>query len=117
MPAQIGADACEIAMRVWFLHVRGEQPEAAFEDLCRTRNARSRQQRRRDSALRRPSWVQELGLRAVHPTLQQSRGEATCDARRLGLSFGVESQYLAGEIGCAESCEQSGGMKAALVQF
>ena len=69
-------------MRVRVLHVRSEQSPAPFEHLRRTRYARPRQQRRRDPALRRPSGMQKLGLRSIHPAFQQSGCEASRDARR-----------------------------------
>ena len=117
MFAEPVSDPRKIAMGVRILHVRSEESPAPFEDLCRARNARARQQRRRDPALCRPSRMQKLGLGSIHPAFQQSRGEAAGDARRARQCRGIEPEQLAREISHAEGREESRGMKAALVQF
>ena len=49
------------------------------EISCR---AGAREKRGDDAALRRPSWMQKLCLRAVDPALEDARGEAAADAGR-----------------------------------
>ena len=73
MLAELMVDTREIAMRCGVLHMRREKSPASFEYLGRARHSGASEQRRRDPALRRPTRMQKLGLRPVHPAFQQSR--------------------------------------------
>ena len=92
MLAELMVDTREIAVRFGVLHVRSEKSPASFEYLGRARHSRASEQRRGDPALRRPTRMQELGLRPVHPAFDQSRGEASSDAGRASLRFGVKAK-------------------------
>src|SRR5271165_3688030 len=97
--------------------MRGEQSEASLEDFRRTGGSFARQDGGGDSALRRPTGMQELGLRPIHPTLQQAGGKASADARRLRHAVRVETQQLGCEVSNAEGCEEPRWMEAALVKL
>src|ERR1700722_769723 len=117
MLAQAMVYAPEVAMRIWILHVRSKKSPASFKYLRRTGDARARQQSRRDAALRRPSRMQKLGLRSIHPAFQQPGCEASRDARRAPQCFGIQAEQFAGQIRRSERSEQSGGMEASAMQL
>src|ERR1700722_7562123 len=89
----------EIAMRIWILDMGSEEAPAAFENLRRTGDTRSRQKRCGDAALCGPPGVQKLGLSSTHPSLEQPVCEAACDASGTRQCPGVEREQLARQIG------------------
>ena len=97
--------------------MRGEQTEAALKDFRRAGGSLARQNGGGDSALRRPTRMQEFGLRPIHPALQQAGREASADSRRLRHLVRVEPQQFGRKISDAERREQSRRMKAALVKL
>src|ERR1700678_234523 len=117
MFAESCVDACKVAMRVWILHMCGEEAPASFKDLCRTRNARSREQSRGDTALGGPSGMKKLGLGAIHPAFQQSGCEAAGDACRTRHCLCAKPQQFAGKIGRSKCGKQPRRMKASPMQL
>ena len=99
------------------LQMRGEQPEAPFEDLRRPADAGVGEERGGQPALRREAGVQELGLRAVHPALEQSGRAAAGRAFGPGEPLRVEPEDLADAGGDAKRREESGRMKAAAMEL
>ena len=99
--------------RAWVLQVRREQAEAPFEDPGRTSDAVLGEHRRRDSALRRPSRMQELGVRTVDPALEQASGEAATRAGRGRELRRIEPNQLAGAERDPEGRKQPGRVKSA----
>src|SRR5689334_17090642 len=90
--AQVCIDSGEVAMGVGILHMAGEQSPAALEYLRGSGHTRSREDRGRDAALRRPTGMEELRLRAIHPAFQKSGGEAPRDTSGAGHGFRIQSQ-------------------------
>ena len=92
-------------MGVRILHVAREQAPASLEYLRGTGDARARQHRRGDPALRRPSGMEKLGLRPIHPAFEQSRCEAAGDARGARHGLRIQPEKFAGQIRRSEGRE------------
>ena len=110
--------AAEVRRRIGVLQVRREEAEASLEDLHRAGRAGARQVGGDDSALRRPPGVQKLRVACRPPS---TRG---CPAAKLpqmpaarAVAVGVQTEQPARQIGRAERAEESGRMKAALVEL
>src|ERR1700678_997521 len=86
------SDAAKIPSLFGVLQVRCEETEASFEDLSRPGGSRACEYSRGDSALRRPTGMEKLGLSAIDPALKQPGREAAADARGLRHLMGVEPE-------------------------
>jgi hypothetical protein len=110
-------DAAEVLLNRRVLQMRRKQPEAPFEDVRRSADASVGEERSGQSALRREAGVQELGLCAVHPALEQSCRAAPGRALSPGEPLRVEAENPADACGDAKRCEEAGRMKAAAMEL
>src|SRR5687767_3911048 len=117
MQAQSIGDVAEVPLNRRVLQMRGKQPEAPFEYLRRPADAGVGEERSGQPALRCEAGVQKLGLRAVHPALEQSGRTAAGRAFSPGEPLRVEAENPADACGDAKRCEEAGRMKAAAMEL
>src|SRR4051812_14481388 len=113
VPAELCGDAIQRERHTLVLQMRSEQTEAAIEHRDWSGRAGASEIRRRDAALCGPARMQELGLRAVDPALEDAGSEAADDSRGIDELQTVQTEDAPGEISGAERREQAGGVKSA----
>jgi hypothetical protein len=115
--AQGTRDPFEGAGHRLILQVRLEQPEAPFEHSAWAGVTGAAEEGRGDAALRRPSGMQELRLRAVDPALQNARRAAAYNPGCVHEMLLGEAQHATGQVRDAEWREQACRMKAAAMEL
>src|SRR5580698_1293282 len=110
MRPQTLGNSSVVALSPAILQMRRKQTESPLENFRRARGALARQNGSGNSALRCPTGMQELGLRSIHPALQQTGGKAPANPRRLRHLSRIEPQQFGRKVSDAESSEQAGRM-------